>query len=246
MKDEEFFKELTNEFTEINEQEINKELQIPKPIIEMTDKELKQHKKDKQEIIKQKEKEQTQKLKQLKNKLEDNLDDFYQELLLKRSWFEKFMDIFFQRSYMFMGIITKDGTLRIKKVPVKESYLKYKKGLYDIDTTTMLRFKGRVMNVYFEGNPHPIKFDRNINTPLVSSESLDAMFNARLVKQLFQDGLTQGQKLAMGIGGFIGIGIMAVMIIGALKDTTTQTAPIILPFAWNMIKNKIGGINDRR
>lgn len=238
MKNEEFgyLKDLNKEFNDNIKEDFEKSLDIPKPVKLMTEKERKEYDKKQLEIKTKKQKELVKDARKIKKKIERKAENFYKELILKKSLFEKFMDIFFNRSYMLMGIITKDGSLRIKKVPVKDAYIRYRKGTYDIDTGSMLRYKGRVMNMYFDDNPHPIRFDRNINTPLVNSESLDVMFQARLIKQLFQDGLTTTQKAALSVGAIIAFGIAIVMVIGTLKDVSSK-APIIIPFFWRMFKN---------
>lgn len=171
----------------------------------------------------------------IRGKIDDELTDFEKNLVMKKPVFEKIAGALLGRYYMFMGVISKDGDLRIIKVPIREAYLKYKKGVYDIDNTNMLRYRGRVMNMYFEGNPHPIKYDSKINTPLVNSESLHGMFQARLVKQLFSEGVSTSTMM-WSAGIVIAIGMAVVMVIaslGGVVESATKT-PLLLPFIKNL------------
>jgi len=175
----------------------------------------------------------------IRGKIDDQLTEFEKNLIMKKTFFEKVGGLLLGRYYMFMGIISKDGDLKIRKVPIREAYLQYKKGLYDIDAKNMLRHNGRVMNLYYEGNPHPINFNSQSNTPLVSSESLHDMFQARLIKQLFQEGMSSGQKWAVGAGAIIAGGMALTMIIAASGGALEQAGkalPIIIPMIktrWN-------------
>ena len=177
-----------------------------------------------------------QKILGLKQAYQKTQSEIEKDFIYKPGFLEKLGQKILGRNYLRIMIIMPTGVLKEFNKPIKTNYIKVMQGRYVIQLSAMIKFKGKNTLFYHYGNPFPITFDSDKFPYIVSSESLENMFNSNIVGQIFA-GLSMGKAMMYTFGMFAGIAtiIAAVLMFGpaAIKDSTS---PVLLLFSARWLK----------
>lgn len=156
----------------------------------------------------------------IKSKKEELLSNIYEQ----DSILDKLQ--FWKTNKLNMGIIKRDGSLKIKTVNITSDVIELGESLYIIQIDAIIKFKGRPTLLYFDNYPFPIKFNHDEHTILVNSQDLYKLWNTRIVKGLFEvgTGLTKKQTIT------IGIVITVALLIYFLYNRYADSNSIFIPF----------------
>lgn len=107
-----------------------------------------------------------------------------------------------------------DGELAIKQKPVKTgSKIEFREGAYQVQLDATVRYKGKPALMYFEGNPFPIRLNKDDHEVFINSKALYAMTQTNFIQGLFETGTGVTKTILWTAGTIMAVGLVAVLII---------------------------------
>lgn len=158
---------------------------------------------------------------EIQNTRKENLKLINREFIYQRSKIERIREFIAKKSFIQVGILDRTGSIKYHNVkPENTNTVIVEDGEYILDTSGLLRKEGRPTFHYFKGVPHPITYDHERNQVLVTSETLNKIWNTKIINQLFDVGNGSLAKTLMWTaGGIMSVGIVIVMILAVAPDS---------------------------
>ena len=166
------------------------------------------------------------KILKLKQDYQKTQSEIEKDFIYKPKLKERLGTLILQRNYLRIMILMPNGVMKEYNKPIKTNYVKVSKGRYIIQLKSMIKYRGKNTLFFHYGNPFPIKFDSEKFPYIVDAQSLEQMFNANIVNQIFagMDGTTKA--MLWGFGTLAGVGVLIYLIF--LGSTTVLEAGSIL------------------